>query len=106
MQVLQHISGSDQIFWLGAQLDTYTDIAAARAALDDQKKPVATLKPSQMSRLQRSISRDFIPSVARDSTAAVETFLREGLNALVSHLRLNTLNFQGWKVKQDNILSN
>lgn len=85
--------------WLGALMDFHLDILSAHDAIQAQAAPLATLKPSQMNRLQRSMCRDRLPSVAKDSTIGVATFLEDILGVLKAYLQENTSDNGGLLVR-------
>jgi midasin len=66
--------------------------------LEKQGAILATLKPSQMSRLQRSMVHGRVPAVAKDSTVRVATFLKDFLDMLAVYLRQTIVGPDAWKV--------
>jgi hypothetical protein len=70
-------------------MDLHLDILSAYDAKRAQAVALAALKPSQMTRLQRSMCRDRLPSAAKDSTAGVSMFLIDILGILQVYLRDN-----------------
>ena len=81
-------------------MDFHLDILSAYDAIRAQAIALATLKPSQMTRLQRSMCRDRLPSVAKDSTASVSMFLIDILGALQVHLRDNISESENFIVRR------
>lgn len=86
MPLLNESGGAGRTIWLGALLDLHLDILSAYDVNRAQATALVTLKPSQMNRLQRSMCRDRLPSVAKDSTAGVSMFLIDILGTLQVHL--------------------
>jgi hypothetical protein len=106
MPLLNHVEGGDQIYWLGNMLDFFLEILSAHDAKQSQATALEALKPSQMNRLQRSICRDRIPSVTKDSTVGVAMFLGDTLDVLQLYLR-DTLSESGdFIVRHGSRLSN
>jgi midasin len=75
--------------WLGTIMDFHLDILFAHDAKQAQATALATLRPSQMNRLQRSMCRDRLPSVAKDSTIGVAMFLEDILDTVQAYLHEN-----------------
>jgi midasin len=87
--LLDKISAPGRSIWLGAVMDFHLDILSAYDVKQAQASVLATLKPSQMNRLQRSMCRDRLPSAAKDSTIGVGMFLEDILGAVQAYLKEN-----------------
>jgi midasin len=79
--------GSEQIFWLGAAFELLIEIFNASGAQMRQAAEIETLKPSKMNRLQRSLIKNRVSSVAKDTTANVAPFLVDVLQILKVYLQ-------------------
>ncbi|PMD41018.1 P-loop containing nucleoside triphosphate hydrolase protein, partial [Hyaloscypha variabilis F] len=92
---------SDRVFWLGAVFDLMLEISTARHAETGQQAQIETLKPSKMNRLQRSLVRERVPALAKDSTVNISHFLESTLQALRLYLQGQT-NAQvlNWKIQK------
>jgi hypothetical protein len=87
--LLNDSDGAGRIIWLGAVMDLHQEILSAYDAKEAQATALATLKPSRMNRLQRSMCRGRLPSVAKDSTVGVSMLLTDILGTLQVHLHDN-----------------
>ncbi len=92
-------SGNENVFWLATVFELLVGISAAVGARKSQEIGLEALKPSKMNRLQRSIARDRIPAVSKDSTASVSAFLTITLRVLNEYLQSHTQAGQDWKVE-------
>jgi midasin len=100
--------GSEQVYWLATILELMIEITGAQNAQGSQATRIETLKPSKMNRLQRSLVKGRISSVAKDSTTNVATFLRNILEMLKYYLQTHSQErHSGKEVKKafDSLLS-
>lgn len=100
MPLLNESGGAGRTIWLGALMDLHLDILCAYDAKRAQATALTTLKPSQMNRLQRSMCRDRLPSVAKDSTTGVSMFLEDILGTLQMNLRDNLSESENFMVRR------
>ncbi|KFY35146.1 hypothetical protein V494_06163 [Pseudogymnoascus sp. VKM F-4513 (FW-928)] len=78
---------ANQSYWLGTVLELQVEALDGHEAQQEQLRTLSTLKPSQMNRLQRSMVRDRVSAVAKDSTATIAEFLRESLQTFHEFLQ-------------------
>ncbi|KAE9368077.1 P-loop containing nucleoside triphosphate hydrolase protein, partial [Stipitochalara longipes BDJ] len=81
---------SERVFWLGSVFDLMFEISSARLSETCQQAQIETLKPSNMNRLQRSLVRERVPAVAKDSTVKISHFLGSTLQAVEWYLQSQT----------------
>ena len=98
--MLSESGGAGRIIWLGGLMDLHLEILSAYDAIEAQATALATLKPSRMNRLQRSMCQDRLPSVAKDSTAGVFMLLVDILDNIQAHLRDNLPDSGDFMVKR------
>ena len=99
----QDTATEDQSHWLADVLELKVEVLENRDVQQSQAAALATLKPSQMNRLQRSMVRDRVPAVAKDSTASVASFLDWTLTTVNAHLQEPRVASAGWKVHAKNL---
>ena len=99
----QETATEDQSHWLADVLELKVEVLENRDVQQSQAAALATLKPSQMNRLQRSMVRDRVPAVAKDSTASVASFLDWTLAMVNAHLQEPRVASAGWKVHAKNL---
>ena len=68
-----------------------------------QESSLELIKPSKMNRLQRSMIKDRVSSVAKDSTVNMCTFLTTTLEKVVSYLQATTGPIAPWKSEKESI---
>lgn len=88
---------ADQTFWLANVLDLKVEVLDAQDARESQATALSILKPSQMNRLQRSMVRDRVPAVGKDSTVSVAEFLDSTLKMFNGHLQETVASPSEWK---------
>jgi midasin len=98
--LLNESGGAGRTIWLGALMDLHLDILSAYDAKRAQATALPTLKATQMNRLQRSMCRDRLPSVAKDSTVGVSMFLVDILDTLQVHLGGNISDSEDFMVRR------
>ncbi len=104
VNVLQETTATeDQSHWLANVMELKVEVLENRDMAQKQANDLATLKPSQMNRLQRSMVRDRVPAVAKDSTASVASFLDWILTMVNAHLQEPKAAAAGWKVHARNL---
>lgn len=74
-----------------------TQFITAQNAQSSQAVLINTLKPSKMNRLQRSLVKDRVPAVARDSTVNISSFLTSLLAILKGYTKSNARQDAQWK---------
>jgi hypothetical protein len=94
----QQALGTNLAYWLGTLLELKLQVLEGRDVNEEQAMQLSTLKPSQLNRLQRSMVRDRVPVVAKDSTVSVASFLRETLDGLNRHLQDTVDRSSDWRV--------
>lgn len=92
--------GSEQVYWLAAVFELLTEITTAFNAQNTQSRDVKTLKPSKMNRFQRSLVKDRVSAVAKDSTTNVATFLHNFLDVAKQYLQTHSQGDQNWKAQK------
>lgn len=100
MPLLEQSCGEEMAYWLGSELEIRLDLLAGRDSCQSQAQGLANLKPSQMNRVQRSLSRNRISAVAKDDTVLVAAFLMGVLDTLNVHLQPNKLGSPKSKVSE------
>ncbi|KAE8442887.1 hypothetical protein EG329_002559 [Mollisiaceae sp. DMI_Dod_QoI] len=95
---------SEKIFWLGAVFEALLATCAGTQALKSIENGLETLKPSKMNRLQRSLVKDRVSAVSKDSTVNMSGFLAGTLSCLRDYLLNNVQNFENLKTKKHAIM--
>ncbi|CAG8983421.1 hypothetical protein HYALB_00000589 [Hymenoscyphus albidus] len=98
--LLQKAGSPTQAYWLGACFEFLTQFITAQNAQTSQAVLINTLKPSKMNRLQRSLVKDRVPAVAKDSTVNVSSFLTSLLAILRSYMKTNAREDLQWKAQK------
>ncbi|KAF8853024.1 midasin [Acephala macrosclerotiorum] len=91
---------SEHIFWLGAVFESLLQIFEAVQAQNDQNARLEVLKPSKMNRLQRSLIKDRVSAMFKDSTVNVSNFLAGMITALRTCLQDIPGGVEHWKVEK------
>ncbi len=76
------------------------ELSAASEAQAMQAIEIETLKPSRMNRLQRSLAKDRVPAVAKDTTSNVAAFLIETLKDFETYLQNQSMINGSWKAQK------
>lgn len=76
----------------------HLEVFHGRAEIEKQAIALRSLKPSKMSRLQRSMVADHVAAVGKDSTYGVAKFLEETLESLEVHMGRCATKAENWKV--------
>jgi hypothetical protein len=87
------LTESNQSYWLGTLQELQLNVLAAHDALQTQSETLASLKASQMNRLQRSMVRGRVPIVEKDSTVNAATFLLHTLEIFQEYVKQNMRSF-------------
>jgi midasin len=103
--LLLQSENSEHVFWLGSVFELLLEIAGAMQAKRAEKVDIETLKPSKMNRLQRSLVKERVPAVAKDSTVNVSAFLVSALKGLQSYLQTHTGEQLHWKAQKNALTS-
>ncbi|KUJ07208.1 midasin [Mollisia scopiformis] len=93
----------EKVYWSATVFDHFILIRHGVHALKSQELGVETLKPSQMNRLQRSLVKDRVSAVSKDSTVNISRFLDNLLNTLQHFLRNYFYDANDWKSRQDTL---
>lgn len=73
------------------------ELSAASNAQNLQATEIETLKPSRMNRFQRSLVKDRVSAVAKDTTSNVASFLSDTAQILRAYLQRTTSASTSWK---------
>lgn len=105
MRLFKWNFSSEDAFWMGTALESYVDVLLGRQACEAQVMELnrmielKALKPSKMTRFERSCVRKQVKSVANDSTTLVAPFLFNALEAVESFVREKRAANSSWEVR-------
>ncbi|EPE31743.1 P-loop containing nucleoside triphosphate hydrolase [Glarea lozoyensis ATCC 20868] len=95
--MLQQSGSASAPYWLGACLEFFIEIDQAVSMQRTQIEGTSTLKPSKMNRLQRSLVRERVPTVSKDSTINISGFLEFVLAALKAYIQSHCHDAEHWR---------
>ncbi|KAI6781079.1 Midasin [Emericellopsis cladophorae] len=96
MPVTQRVPDVQVAAWLGVRYEFNQWVHRMFKALDNYKRSVQGAKVASLNRLERSLLKDRVAIVSKDSTANLAEFLRSLLSVLVTHLGKATT-VSSWK---------
>ncbi|EHL02361.1 putative Midasin [Glarea lozoyensis 74030] len=82
---------------MDARFEFFIEIDQAVSMQRTQIEGTSTLKPSKMNRLQRSLVRERVPTVSKDSTINISGFLEFVLAALKAYIQSHCHDAEHWR---------